>query len=220
MHFVFCRAVLAAFVFGVVLGAQAVASDFEDDPDFTDRRHGFIIGFAVGPGYSHIAQDVEPGWLGAGFEQFGGDVGKLALNTDFKIGLATDEQTLLYWNTKVSWLSQKISRPELDENAGQFRTVMKNEIFASALSGLGISYYFHDQLPSRFISLTMGFTSLATPFMGNDHGEAGYGAALGIGYEFAPHLILEGTLSYCHTSNYPVKTDIISLRATFGLLSF
>jgi hypothetical protein len=221
MRFVLCRAFVAALALCVVLGAQlAMASDIDNDPIPTSSRHGFIIGVALGPGFTRVSQGVEPSYANAGFDDFDVAANKFAVNSDFKIGFAADDRTLLYWNTKVSWFRQEISSFDWDENSGQFRTISKDETFASSLSGLGLSYYFRDALPSGYISLTMGFASLSMPFKDNSHGEGGFGAAAGLGYEFAPHLTFEGTLSYCHTSNDPVKTDVISLKAVFGLLSF
>lgn len=96
---------VVTFLFWLALAAFASAqtpADTSSSDCSNNRRHGFIIGFGIGPGYAHLAQDgrIGPSSFGTGTCEVDGD--KFAVNSDFRIGFAVDEQTLVYFNTKTA----------------------------------------------------------------------------------------------------------------------
>ena len=177
-------------------------------------RHGFIIGFGVGPGYSHVNQTIK-----FGYYKFSGSIDKAAVSTDFKIGFAANRQILVYWSARVSWFADKIGTLYYNYSSGSYYMVAKDATFASGVGGVGISYYLRPTLPSLYFTGTLGYASFGTPFDDYDT-EYGVGGAAGIGYEFAPHWTVEAIVVYGRTTHKDLATNALSLKATINLLSF
>ncbi len=179
------------------------------------HRSGFIIGFGLGPGYTHVSQSFD-----LGYDDVSGSIDKFAINTDFKIGFAANRQTLIYWNSKVAWFADEIGILYYDYYSGDYYVQYEDATFASGIGGLGVSYYFKTSLPSPYVTATIGYSSFGTPFNDNYDGETGFGMAAGFGYEFAPHWSIEGDLSYGKSSNDPLSTNVVSFKALINVLSF
>lgn len=213
-----CLVAIWILLAGIACAQSPDETKFENGSE--SGRHGFIVGFSIGPGLSLVSQNARPGPFGAGSRQFEATTSEIAVNSDFKIGFAVDKQSLVFFNTKVAWFREEILVLTLDSSSGSFQTTSNNEMFAGALSGVGLCYYTKPTLPCWFVSGTMGFASFGTPFKDNSVAESGFGAGLEIGYEFAPHWIVKGCATYCHTSDDPVSTNVFTLGAQVGFLSF
>lgn len=205
-----------AVLLTVVLVLSGVSSSYgqETASEQTGRR-GFIIGFGVGPGYSHVKQTIE-----FGYYEFSGSIDKAAVNTDFKIGLAVNRQTLVYWSSRVAWFADEIGSLYYNYSSGSYYMVSEDATFASGVGGIGVSYYLRPSLPSLYFTGTLGYSSFGTPFNDNYDTEYGVGGAAGIGYEFAPHWTFEAIIVYGHTTHNELSTNALSLKATINLLSF
>ena len=214
---------VVTLLFWVVLAGFASAqspADTDSSDTSNNRRHGFIIGFGIGPGYTHLAQDGRIGPSSFGSGTFDEDGGKFAVNSDFKIGFAVDEQTLVYFNTKAAWFQARFSEVVWHGTSGSFETVWNNEISVNAISGISLCYCTKPTLPSSYVSGTLGFATLGTSLKKENVVKGGFGAAISVGYEFAPHWTLDVAATYCHISDSPLNTNIIAVKAQIGVLSF
>ncbi|MFH1893322.1 MAG: hypothetical protein ABIK83_11650 [Candidatus Zixiibacteriota bacterium] len=163
-------------VMAVLLLLSLVPSGFA----FDGYRSGFILGFGLGPGITSN-----------GDSHFG-------LQTDFRIGAGVNEQVQVYWSSKVSWYSVDyyVIRG-FDYYSGDLYYSTDSGIGVFGQGGLGVSYYFQPETPSWFITGGVGYSSYA--IMASDNvsdSEFGMGLSGGLGYEFSPHLNVEGGIRF------------------------
>ena len=176
---------------------------------FDGQRKGFILGFGLGAGMTSFEYDMED--MGYKIESDG--LTKFGVHTDFKIGAGLNEQVQLYWSAKVAFFSvgeMTFTVPELDQEA----EADIDATVAHGIGGLGITYFFQPVAPSPYIVGTIGFSSWQTPFESGSPTWIGFGLAVGMGYEFAPHWSVEGTLTYGSPSGDKVFLDGDTYSAT------
>jgi hypothetical protein len=133
------------------------------------QRDGFVIGFGLGVGNTSLSIE-------------GDDerVGRTSLMTDFRIGYAPTNRAMLYWSSDVSWFRL----------TGDF----DDAVVISGTGGLGVTYFIGNAAPSPYVNATLGFNSFN--YIGIEGAETnqwfGPGAAVGGGFEFARHWLLDG----------------------------
>lgn len=135
------------------------------------QRDGFVIGFGLGVGHTSISSDDE-------YDDE--DIGRTSLMTDFRIGYAPTNRAMLYWSSDVSWFRLT---DEFDDG-----------VVISGIGGLGATYFIRDAAPSPYLTAALGFNSFN--YIGISDAEItqffGPGIALGGGFEFARHWLLDG----------------------------
>ncbi len=158
---------------------------------FDNQRKGFMLGLGFGGGVEMWMQTFSEK-TGAGAEA--GDLVlaappefPAAFRTDFRIGFGTSETFQLYWMSKVNWFS-------MDNALGKSVTI------ANGVGGLGFTYFFRPTDPSPYILGGIGFSSWSAPFESGSEAWYGFGAAGGVGYQFANHLALELSLTFGNPS--------------------
>jgi hypothetical protein len=133
------------------------------------QRDGFVIGFGLGVGNTSLSIE-------------GDDerVGRTSLMTDFRIGYAPTNRAMLYWSSDVSWFRLT---DEFDDG-----------VVISGTGGLGATYFIRDVAPSPYLNAALGFNSFN--YVGIEGAETsqwfGPGLAVGGGFEFARHWLLDG----------------------------
>jgi hypothetical protein len=174
------KVLICACVFGVVLTAATTVDAFNNN------RKGFILGGGAGLAGTRIQQS-----LSGGGESFEGEAEtKGSLLTDFKIGLGTSEQFLLYYCSHVTWFSIE-------------NVFLEDVTIANGIGGIGVTYFTQPFAPSPFIHGGVGIASWATPFESNSDTWTGFGMWIGGGYEFSRHWVVEFTLGH----GVPSKTE-------------
>ena len=156
----------AAVLVMLVLGAVAMA--------FDGKRQGFVIGGGVGAGIVSYYQTIE----------YGGSIdtsdreNDFAFRTDFKIGYGFNDQSLLYWSSRVSWFQM-------------VNALGDTVIVTNGVAGIGFSYYFDAGRRGPYLTATAGFSTWSLPFEPDASSWLGFGIAAGVGYEFARGWSLE-----------------------------
>lgn len=168
---------------------------------FDGNRKGFILGFGLGPTYSHIQlppQNLQSAASGIG------------VATDFRIGYGPTEQLLLYYDNRVSWVSGLV-----------FINEDLKHTHVEGCSGIGATYYFSRKSPSVFVSGGVGVSAVRRPFNSSSYGY-GYGMSAGGGYEFGKLFNIEGTLTYGNAGRgRPDDTvDAMGARVMFNILGY
>jgi opacity protein-like surface antigen len=208
--------ILVTAILSGSLFAQAPSEENSEEIKQPSKgRHGFIIGVGVGPGYTSVSQTLD-----FGLTEASDDIGKFAINTDFKIGFAINQQMLIYWNAKVAWFQSKVYSYYYDWNSGDIFEDSEDETFISSIGGVGMSYYFRPSLPSPYVTATIGYASFGAAFNDDYDAEMGFGMAAGAGFEFAPHWTAEAVVCYGHSSDEPLSTNATSIKALISVLSF
>ena len=97
------------------------------------------------------------------------------LSTAFKIGYGFNNQFLLYYTNDVSWYGLDVS----------------DDWYTTGASSIGASYYIEENSP-YYVLGSIGIGGLSN-FTAGDGSDTGMAFALGGGYEYSPHVLLEGT---------------------------
>lgn len=153
---------------------------------FDSSRKGFFVG--VGGGLHNTSFDSDA--MLAGQENSGSDTG---LATSFKIGGGVTDQFALYYVRYAVWFKST--------------TADQSESFTATtgLAGIGASYFFSKSAPSTYLIGAVGFGDFAAPFEPSIDPGAGSALAIGGGYEFSSHSMLEATLLSVETED---STDL------------
>jgi len=169
---------------------------------FDGKRKGFLLGGGLGLGsysYTLSIDDLE-----------GPDESTGSLVTNFKIGGGFSEQFLLYYNAHINWFSQSILDTDL--------TV------ASGISGLGFTWFTNPDPKGLFLTGTLGFASWDYPFEDDSDMLTGFGVALGLGYEFAPHWAVDLNLMFGSPErsvlDATLKSEFVGLAVTVTGLAY
>jgi opacity protein-like surface antigen len=174
---------------------------------FDGHRKGFVLGFGAGLGMTSFTQTLGAGSLSATSDR----ENKAGLATDFRIGGGFNEQFLLYYVNRASWIS-------LENVFGNSVTIV------SSVGLLGATYYFQSASPSPYVHGLLGLSSWDAPFESDTDALTGLGFGGGVGYEFSPHWSIEGSLNYSRPSKtvqgIEVSTDATSLQITVNGLAF
>ncbi len=156
-------------------------------------RKGFILGFGIGPSATSWSMEMSAslGPLSASVESE--TESNFGIGTDFKIGGGITEKFLLYYENRVSWFGFDYEFIDFNGNVIATETIT----FAYGVGLLGASYYFQVEAPSLYILGSVGVSTWSAPF-DDSWGDAWVGVGLsgGMGYEFAKHWSIEGTVNY------------------------
>ena len=132
------------------------------------ERKGFIIG--VGAGLHRVNMD---------YDNIDDPDAKFGLATSLKIGGGITNQFTLYYVRNASWF--------------KFEEDHKSYTAVTGISGIGATYYFSPTAPSGYILGAIGVGDIDAPFEDDVDGETGSAFMIGGGYEFSPHVHIEGT---------------------------
>ena len=143
--------------------------------------------------------------LGAGLSLVNSEVAtydetSLGFATSFKIGYGFSNQFLLYYVNNVSFFGQDYS----------------NDTFTTGGSSIGASYYFDENSPYYALG-SIGLGSFGNFSSGN--GEIGSTFSIGAGYEYSPHILLEGVFEHVNVDDYSYNgASTNSLRFTINYM--
>ena len=151
------------------------------------KRKGFLLGLGAGMG----SNSYHSSYLSYKSDSYR----KTAKLTNFKIGFAPNNNLQIFWSSRVAW----------------FKPEDADKTWTSGIGGLGISYYLNESGPSTYFTGTLGLSSWAE-FGGTDS-YTGSGFAMGAGYEFSPHLSVEGVWSKGspRKDDFEINTNVIRI---------
>lgn len=158
------------------------------------ERKGFIIG--IGAGLHRVSMDYEGPYADPD-EEFG-------LATSLKIGGGITNQFALYYVRNASWY-------KLEGYDDSFTAV-------TGISGIGATYYFSPTAPSGYILGAIGVGDIDAPFEDDIDGETGSAIMIGGGYEFSPHVHIEGTFISTDIDVGPTDLTTRAFQVTINYL--
>ena len=181
-------------------------------------RKGFILGFGVGPSVTSWSLEFEAS-LGPFSESAKSDTeSNFGIGTDFKIGGGITEKFLLYYVNRISWFGFDWTVFEVSGGTD----ITQSITFAYGVGLLGASYYFNVDAPSMYLVGTVGISTWTAPFEDWwDEYWIGAGVSAGLGYEFAKHWSVEGTVnigkpSYELFPGVELSTNAVAFMVTVG----
>lgn len=154
------------------------------------KRKGFILGFSVGPSITSFNQKTVSPFNN---DMESGRENKLGAGTDFRIGYALSNKTMVYYTLRSTML--RISRGDEDV------TIL------NSLNSLGISYYMVSEAPSLYVAATVGMSSWGTIRDQLGWLETGFGLGGTIGYEFRQYWSIEGTVMWSNPGDSNIDID-------------
>ena len=173
---------------------------------FDGNRSGFLLGFGLGSGYTHVTQTVTSSYVGdtsASEDKFG-------VASEFKIGAGIGEQFQLYYVNRLNWFSA--------DSAGGSTT------FTAGVGLVGVSYYLEKEAPSIYLMGLIGVSTWDTPFEDNGSSSVGFGIGAGAGWEFARHFSFEGTVNWGNpsddSSGFHVDTRFTTVLLTVNAIAY
>ncbi len=206
-----------AIIAGLILGSTTVVQAGlveEVGAKGENAREGFVIGLGVGVGPASYKQTIDLDY----YDDISSDrESKMALQTDFKIGMCATPQLQLYWMSKVAWFSEEFAYGMYyDYYLDEWVYETSDEIVTVGIGGLGVSYYFAPQAPSPYLIAGIGFSTFATPFNSDIESQIGFGLAGGLGFEFAPHFSVELVGTYGEPSKDELTTSVYTAKLTLN----
>jgi hypothetical protein len=175
---------------------------------FDGRRQGFILGGGLGFNLTTYTQTLEV----FGDAETSDRENKGAFSTNFKIGFAPDEQTEVYYISKVSWFG--------------FENAFGDDVtMAFGLGGIGISHSLEPAVPTFFVTGGLGYSTWALPFEDNAPDTwYGFGIYGGGGYEFSRHYNVEFIISYGNPNDseggIEARTNGLTVALTVNALAY
>lgn len=159
-----CAMLLLAVATSLILPSSAVAQK---------RRKGFILNLGLG------AAGVSSSYEGPVSNRRT----KAAVGTDFKIGHAATDQILIYYSNDAAFYNETDFYGD-------------DQLVAVGLSGVGVTYFLQPSVPSFYVDGTIGIAArnLLSYEDATVDGTGGWGVAVGGGYEFARHFMLDADL--------------------------
>lgn len=181
-------------VIGIALLLAAICST--TSWGFNGQRRGFVLGGGLGftPVATIKSEDSDFDESNAG----------VALN--FLIGYAWDNQNMLVFLHDGAW----------SEVEGEFEDIRVSQGF----NGPSWFHYFGQMGHSAFINVGLGlqeFSSLESEYESND---PGFGALIGGGYEFTPHVQIYGSFSFGNTEYDIYEYKHTQLQVSVSAIAF
>ena len=185
-------------VMTIAMGSQA----------FNGERKGFVLGGGLGLGSTSYTQTLEMNGQSATSDR----EGKGAINTDFRIGYAPNNQLSIIYDSKVAWF-------------GFTNAYNEDVTVSSGASSIALNYYLNPVSPSTYFSGGIAIATWSLPF--EEHAPdpwSGFGIHGGIGYEFSRHFSGEFNLVYGHPgteeSGLKVHANVVSVMLTFNAIAY
>ena len=163
------------------------------------ERKGFIIGFGLGA--ARVTTSVSEGSITVSLNE-------TAVSTDFKIGYAPNDQLLIYWSSDVAFRSPP---SELDSDG----------IFFSGLGGIGATYFLDPGENSFLLTASIGRAvdgEIGTD--GSSGSTSGTGLAIGGGYEFTGHWLVDVDLVFNRFEEFGIDINQRILRLGLSWLHY
>jgi hypothetical protein len=133
-------------------------------------RKGFVLN--LGLGVARVSQSTS-GFANSGRSNVG-------VGSDFKIGHAPSNQVLIYYSNDAAF----------------YRQTGSDDLYLSGLTGFGVTYFLQPTVPSFYVDGSFGIAArgnLETE-TGFVESTTGWGVAVGGGYEFARHFLVDGDI--------------------------
>jgi len=130
-------------------------------------RKGFSI--SVGGGFHSIEVDSQES-----FFTTTEPLSESGIATSLKIGGGVNQNLSLYYIRNASWFDNEY-------------------VYVAGMSGIGATYHVRPTAPSLYFLASVGIADYAAPFTENIDVTTGTGYMFGLGYEFKPHWMIEGT---------------------------
>ena len=149
------------------------------------RRTGFIFGLGVGIGRTSFTEPLaEYYWRNAQKADWSTTrQARSALVTELKIGHGFNDQFLLYYTSRISWLP--------------LRHFTKDTMIANGAAGMGAMYFPFRRL-GLYLTGNIGLATLVTwqpPLTLENARQTGVSVSWGIGYEFLSHWSIDFTVN-------------------------
>ena len=145
------------------------------------ERKGFVLGIGVGGGYSNFGLEDNYGVL-----------------TNFKIGYAPSNRTLVYFQATNVFFE-----------ATSYGWYYEDDFYSDALGSLTVQYHFDDKPSGSFYGLGgIGYHNLMN--WDESDNQIGFGARIGVGYEFARHFSVEAMVAQSFDSA-PYDTTVVGV---------
>ena len=149
------------------------------------RRKGFIFGIGVGIGRTSFTEPLaEYYWRNAQKADWSTTrQARSALVTELKIGHGFNDQFLLYYTSRISWLP--------------LRHFTKDTMIANGAAGMGAMYFPFRRL-GLYLTGNIGLATLVTwqpPLTLENARQTGVSVSWGIGYEFLSHWSIDFTVN-------------------------
>jgi hypothetical protein len=193
------RYAAAALVVGIVILNTGTARAFDG------RRSGFILGFGLGGGYTHVTQTLSSSLL-SGDESVTAD--EFGVASEFKIGAGIGNRFQLYYANRMNWFSVEGG----------------SVTFTSAVGLVGVSYYLEEQTPSLYLMGLIGLSSWDAPFEEGVDSSSGFGIGAGLGWEFARHFSFEATVNWGNPSTdeggFSLDTEFTTVLLTLNAIAY
>jgi hypothetical protein len=167
---------------------------------FDGQKKGFLLGGGLGAGMISYTQTMEYGGLSVTSDR----ENKGSFNTDFKIGWGINEQTEIFYTSKVTWF--RVDNPIGDDVT-----------FADGLYGIGGAYSFRAWIPTWFVTGGLALSTWTAPFEENSSTWSGLGFYLGTGYEFSRHYNVEFDVIYGNPGDSEAGMEASASSTSFRL---
>ena len=148
---------------------------------FDDNKEGFMLGLGVG------VSSIKTNYIG-------GDSRDTGFATSLKLGYGLNEQLSAY----------------VGAIGDLYKYEGKGKRVNTALSGIGIDYYFNKNAP-YYVTGMVGFASVNE--LKNKKDQTGYGFLIGAGYEISEHITLQADYMKINTDD-KLNADTDALRFT------
>lgn len=155
-------------------------------PQLAAQRSGFIIGFGAGLGITSLSAN------GQGDSRTG-------LGTDLRIGAQVSEKVQVYYANRVVFTGDDFA-----------------DLLATGLSGVGVTYIPTDSKVMISGAMGIGVLTVLDADAGETDTETGFGLSGGVGYEFSPHWLVDGTLTWARIGQ-GFGSSLRALTFRFGL---
>jgi hypothetical protein len=175
---------------------------------FDGQRRGFILGGGLGFGMTSFTQTIEGGGISITSDR----ENEGAFMTDFRIGWGANEQTEIYYASKVSWFG--ITNVNDDDVT-----------IANGIGGIGFTHSLKYDVPTWFVTGGIGLATWSLPLEDNaPDAWNGFGLFAGMGYEFSKHYCFEFDLIYGNPGDsdggVKVSSSALSLKASINALAY
>jgi opacity protein-like surface antigen len=181
---------------------------------FDGNRKGFILGFGLGGGMASFTQTLEHAGLSATSDR----ENKGAFATDFKIGAGLNEQFMIYYVARSSWVSVENKLWVFGTDDVQIVPLDEKITILSQVGGLGATYFLSEESSSAYFLGAIGLGSWSSPFESGGSTWLGIGLTGGVGFEFAKHWSAEATVSWSEPSDeeggLKAESNVISVLVT------
>lgn len=159
------------------------------------QRKGFVLNLGAGVAMTNLD-------FGQGESR-----NRVGVATDFKIGYAPTDQLLIYYSNDASFFT-------IDD--------FEDNLTVSGVSAIGASWFLQPAAPTFFFDAAIGLAGLTffDTADGDSDGYNGLGVAIGAGYEFARHWLIDVDLIFGSPGEDGFSVDTRTIRFAINWLLY